>query len=141
MTLYTVNVPEKLYRRLQQQATTERRSVDDLVRHSLSRQMPPAVPVEDDLPPALRAELLAMEQLSDAALWSLARSAISPEQLAQMDDLRAIVNERARTPDENAQQQNLLREYDETVLRRAHAAMLLASRGYDLSDPSVLERP
>ena len=66
---------------------------------------------------------------------------MSPEQLAQMDDLRAIANERDLTPDENAQQQNLLREYDETVLRRAHAAMLLASRGYDLSDPSVLERP
>ncbi len=141
MTLYTVNIPKKLYSRLQQQAAAERRSIDELVQQTLSRQIPPAVPVEDDLPPALRAELLAMEQLSDAALWSLARSTMSPEQLTQMDDLRAIANERDLTPDEDAQQQILLREYDETVLRRAHAAILLASRGYDLSDPSVLERP
>lgn len=140
MTLYTVNVPEKLYRRLQKQAIAEHRSIDDLVRHSLSRHIPPTVSVEDDLPSELRAELLAMGQLSDAALWLLARSTMSPEQLAEMDELRAIVNERDFTPDENVRQQNLWREYDETILRRAHAAMLLNSRGYDLSDPKILQQ-
>lgn len=140
MTLYTVNVPENLYRRLQQQATVERRSVDELVRQSLSRQLPPAVPVEDDLPTALREELLAMAQLSDSALWALARSTMPPEQVAEMDALRDIGAERPLTPDEQARQQDLLREYDETILRRAHAAMLLSSRGYDLSDPVVLQQ-
>jgi len=141
MTLYTVNVPENLYRRLQQQASVERRSVDELVRQSLSRQLPPAVPVEDDLPTALREELLAMAQLSDAALWVLARSTLPPEQVAEMDALREMAAERPLTPDEQARQQDLLRAYDEAILRRAHAAMLLSSRGYDLSDPSVLQQP
>ncbi len=80
-----------------------------------------------------------MEHLSDAALWSLARSTLSSEQLAEMDRLHNIAQERPLTSDENARQQDLLREYDETVLRRAHAAMLLMSRGYDLSDPKVLQ--
>jgi len=140
MTLYTINVPENLYRRLQQQANVERRSIDELVQQTLSRQLPSAVPVEDDLPASLHEELLAMEHLSDAALWSLARSTLSPEQLAEMDRLREIVSERALTSDENKQQQDLLREYDETMLRRAHAAMLLNSRGYDLSDPKIVQQ-
>ncbi|NKQ36890.1 MAG: hypothetical protein HF973_14925 [Chloroflexi bacterium] len=140
MTLHTVNVPENLYRRLQQQASIERRSVDDLVQQTLSRQLPPAVLVEDDLPPSLRAEMLAMEHLSDAALWSLARSALSPEQLAEMERLRQLAEKRSLTPDERIRQQDLLREYDETILRRAHAAMLLMSRGYDLSDPKLLQQ-
>ena len=139
MTIHTVNVPEKLYRRLQQQASIERRSIDDWVRQTLSRQLPPVVPVEDDLPPSLREEMLAMEHLSDAALWSLARSTLSPEQLDEMERLRNLAEERPLAPEEKARQQDLLREYDETILRRAHAAMLLASRGYDLSDPTVLQ--
>jgi uncharacterized protein YnzC (UPF0291/DUF896 family) len=141
MTLYTINVPENLYRRLQQQATMERRSIDELVWQTLSRQMPPAVPVEDDLPSSLREELLAMEHLSEAALWALARSTLSPEQVAKMDLLHDMAKKRTLTPDENRQKQDLLRMYDETMLRRAHAAMLLASRGYDLSDPKVLQQP
>lgn len=139
MTVYTVQLPESLYRRLQQQATAEQRSIDDLVRQTLSRQLPPAVPVEDDLPPSLREELLAMEHLSDSSLWSLARSTLLPEQLAEMDLLRETKEERPLNPNEMARQQDLLREYDETVLRRAHAAMLLSSRGYDLSDPNILQ--
>jgi len=141
MTLYTINVPENLYRRLQRQAGVERRSIDELVRQTLSRQLPPAVPVEDDLPSSLREELLAMEHLSDAALWSLARSTLSSEQLVEMDRLRDIAKERPLAPDEKTRQQDLLWEYDETILRRAHAAMLLSSRGYDLSDPKVLQQP
>lgn len=139
MTLYTVQLPENLYRRLQQQASAEQRSIEDLIRQTLSRQLPPAVPVEDDLPPALREELLAMEHLSDAALWSLARSTLLPEQLAEMDLLRDTKQERSLTPEETDRQQDLLRAYDETVLRRAHAAMLLNSRGYELTDPTILQ--
>lgn len=136
MTLYTVQLPENLYRRLQEQADVEKRSVDELIQKALARQLPPVVPVEDDLPPLLRDELLAMEQLSDGALWQLARSKMSGEQLITLDQLGD------KTPDslsveEEAQKQALLREYDETILRRAHAAMLLQTRGFDVSDPAI----
>lgn len=80
-----------------------------------------------------------MEHLSDAALWSLARSTLLPEQLAEMDILRDTKQERSLTPEEANRQQDLLRAYDETVLRRAHAAMLLNSRGYELTDPTILQ--
>lgn len=136
MTLYTVQLPENLYRRLQEQATIEKRPVDELIQKALARQLPPAVPVEDDLPPLLRDELLAMEQLSDGALWQLAHSTLSPTQLAELDHLNALSPE-SLTAQEQTQQETLLREYDETILRRAHAAMLLHGRGFDVSNPSV----
>jgi hypothetical protein len=119
------------------QAKAEERSVEELVQKALTRQLPPAVPVEDDLPPLLRDELLAMEQLSDSALWQLARSAMSTEQLAELDSLNASSPE-SLTTTEKARKQTLLREYDETILRRAHAAMLLQGRGFNLSNPAIL---
>lgn len=139
MGLYSVNLPEDLFRRLQKQAASERRTVDDLVQHVLVRQLPAAVPLEDDLPPLLMAELMAMAQLSDVALWALARSSIPDDLLSDMEALEGNAEERDLTPDEQALQAGLLRQYNEMILRRAHAAVLLKSRGYDMSDPLVLE--
>ena len=137
VTLYTVQLPENLYHRLQKQAAIEKRPVDELVQKALTRQLPPAVPVEDDLPSLLRDELLAMAQLSDGVLWQLARSTMSNTQLAELDQLSTKPPE-SLSADEVERKQALLHEYDETILRRAHAAMLLQSRGFDLSNPSVL---
>jgi hypothetical protein len=138
MILYTVRLPENLYRQLKRQAEAEHRSLDDYVQQTLTRQLPSPVPVEDDLPPLLKSELLAMEQLSDTALWALARSVLTDGQLAEMDRLRDVQEVRPLTPQEELSKEALLRDYQETVLRRAHAAVLLQSRGYDMSDPSVL---
>lgn len=139
MSVYSVNLPEDLFRRLQKQAAYERRTVDDLVQRVLVRQLPAAVTVEDDLPPLLKAELLAMAQLSDAALWALARSSIPADQLYDMTILEDDAGERELTAEEQLRQAELLRQYDEVILRRAHAAVLLQSRGYDMSDPRVLD--
>lgn len=139
MTLYSVELPENLYRLLQRQAAAERRSVDEWVQQSLSRQLPPSVAVENELPYLLQEELRAMEHLSDSTLWALARSTVSPEQLDEMDQLREKAEQGELTTSEKKRRETLLREYEETVLRRAHAAVLLKSRGFDLSDPSVLQ--
>lgn len=107
-------------------------------RQSRLHQLSPMVSLEDSLPTPLREELQAMEYLSDPALWALARSTLTTEQLAEMDQLREKANEGILTKEEEAQRKALLQEYEETVLRRAHAAVLLKTRGYDLSDPTIL---
>lgn len=139
MALYSVNLPEDLFRRLQKQAASEQRTVDDLVQRVLVRQMPAAVPMEDDLPPLLKTELTAMAQLSDSALWTLARSSVPADLLNDLESLEDDADERELMPDEQARQDELLRQYNEIILRRSHAAVLLKSRGYDMSDPAVLE--
>lgn len=140
MSLYSISVPETLYQKLKKQADSQKKSLDDLVQQALARQLPPAVPVEDDLPTLLRDELLAMEHLSDASLWQIARSTMETSQIEQMDQFGELQHERAVTIKEQQEIDALLLEYDETVLRRAHAAMLLSGRGFDMSDPSLLAK-
>lgn len=140
MALHTISLPDSLYQRLEQQAKKTQNSIDDWVQQTLSRNLPPLVQVEDDLPVHLRVELLAMESLSDMALWSLARITLSEKQLAEWDRLHDLAQERELTSAEEQSRQQLSQLYDETILRRSHAAMLLHSRGYDLSDLTTLNR-
>ncbi len=72
----TLTVPETLYRRLETQARTAARPVEEVAARVLTRNLPPLV--EDELPPALRAELKAMSHLSDESLWQIAESTMNP---------------------------------------------------------------
>ena len=135
---YSIAVSENLYRQLERRALPLRRSVSEWVSETVKRGMSPSVKVEDDLPPWLQAELQAMQELSDTSLWTLARSSMRQIDNDQMVHLNEIGQERPLTSTEQAKQQTLLNESDETILRRAHAAVLLQARGYDMSDPAVL---
>lgn len=135
---HTVTISDSLYRRLQQQARASHQSVDELVQETLIRQLPPSAPIEEDLPAHLRAELEAMSALSDIALWAVARSTLPIEQQETLAGLNWTGQERSLTKGELEQRDRLLILYEEAVLRRSHAAILLKSRGYDISDPSLL---
>lgn len=138
MSLYTVELPDSLLQRLQQFTKGDQRSVDEWVQQTLTRNLPPLVDLENDLSPALHSEFEAMATFSDAALWVLAKGMLSTEQLAEWDGLVAADSERELSAAEAKRKEALGREYDEMILRRAHAAMLLTSRGHDLSNPATL---
>lgn len=129
----TVQIPQRLYSLAAQQAGLEKRSVEEWVRHAIQRRLAPSVPVETDLPSDLQAELNAMAYLSDGSLWSLARATMSTREQKRLDILGEQASMRSLTADEIAERERLLHEYDIAMLRRAHAAMLLQSRGFDLS--------
>lgn len=139
MTTITLDIPDNLYRQLRRQAQLNRQSVDELAQATLSRFLPAMMEVEADLPLALQVELKAMEQLSDAALWSLARGQMSSQEQAELAMLGELQGERELTAVEQQRQNELLEQYDEIVLRRAHAAILLQARGHDLSDTTALQ--
>lgn len=130
MALHVIQLPETLFERLKQQAHAEKQSVDEWARRVLVQQLKPAVPVEDELPLVLKNELNAMERLSDSALWQLAQCRMSERDLARWDALRDARQERELTDTERDEIAHFLHEYDETTLRRSHAAMLLHSRGH-----------
>jgi hypothetical protein len=119
---YHVSISESLYRQLKNRAQLSRRTVDEWVEETVKRKMQPPVDVEDDLPPWLQAELHAMQDLSDAALWALAQSTLSEANQNELSHLNETAQERPLTATEQSRQQTLLNEYNETVLRRAHAA-------------------
>ena len=126
----TVTVSEDVFARLEAEARSSARSVDDLVAQTLTRVLPP--PAEPDLPPSVQAELQAMEHLSDEALWAMARSAANDDKIALYDLLIERQHAGALTPEGRQLLTQLRAEADALMVRKAHAYALLQSRGYAL---------
>lgn len=132
----TVELPSTTWEHLQKTARQQRRSIPDVVRDLVLIQTPdfPA------LPPDVEAELAAFANLSDGVLWLLARSTLSVEEQSDLALLNEEAQRRPLTQAERTRQQTLVDNYDRVLVRRAHAAGLLKKRGYDLSDPAVLQQ-
>ena len=126
----TLNVPEHVYTHLQAEARTAARSVDEVAAQTLARSVPPAV--EDDLPPALQAELKAMQQLADETLWHIAQSVLNPDKVALYDVLLDRLHEQTLTAEGREWLTRLREEADALMLRKAHAYALLKTRGHRL---------
>ena len=126
----TVTLPEGVYEQLEARAQTAARSVEDVVAEALARTLPPTP--ELDLPPAVQAEMKAMEQLSDEALQTIAHSTANDDKIALYDLLIERQNTGALTTEGRRLLTQLRDEADALMLRKAHAYALLQSRGYTL---------
>jgi plasmid stability protein len=131
----TVTLSEDVYAQLAARAQTAIRSVEDVVRETLTRSLRPAP--EPDLSPAIQAELNAMEHLSDEALWAIARSTANDDKVALYDVLIERQNAHTLTLEGRHLLTQLRDEADALMLRKAHAYALLQGRGYTL--PSLDE--
>ncbi len=131
----TVTVPEDVYTQLEAQARTSARSIDDLVTQTLVHALPPQV--EGDLPPSVQAELQAMAQLSDEALWAIAGSTANEDRQALYDVLIERQDAGSLTMEGRRMLVQLREEADALMVRKAHAYALLHGRGYTL--PSLDE--
>ena len=127
----TLNLPETVYEQIQQAAETARRPVNDVLVEAIAA----VAPVVNTASDHLRAALAHMAYLNDAALWQAARTTMSPEQRTRLATLHDKQQYTSLTPEEQAEEQALLRLYRETLLVRAQAAVLLKQRGYDVFDP------
>lgn len=130
-----LTLPSELYKRLEARAKTTARSLSEEALQTLERGLPP--PLEDELPPSLRAELKAMEHLSDDTLWRIAQSAINPDKVALYDLLLDRLHTASLTPEGREWLTRLREESEALMLRKAHAYALLQSRGHKL--PSLDE--
>ena len=127
----TLNLPETVYEQIQQAAETARRPVNDVLVEAIAA----VAPVVNTASDHLRAALAHMAYLNDAALWQTARTTMPPERRARLATLHDKQQYISLTPEEQAEEQALLRLYRETLLVRAQAAVLLKQRGYDVFDP------
>ena len=124
----TVTIPEMLFLQLEAAARSSAQSLDAVVAQSLERTIPAHLAAR--LPVELQNELDAMEHLSDEALRAIAYSMPSSERVAQMDDLVTLKQDGAITPDQQAQLTALRAEMEALMVRKAHAFVLLKSRGH-----------
>ncbi len=130
----TLNLPGLLYQKVQRMAQTLRRPIEDILVDAVATALPPLA----GLPPALADDLAELAFLMDEALWQVARSTLPAEHYLQMDDLLARKTQAPLTAAEQQNLDRLLGEYQSLILRRGQAAVLLQRRGYDMSDPAVL---
>lgn len=129
----TVNIPERLYRRLQMVANSTNRAISDILVES-AEAMLPVVEADAALPAKIADELAAMHLYSDEALWEATEPILSPEQQARLSALTRQQGEQSLTVTEKIELEELLTQYDHSVLRRAQALALLSLRGHPLPD-------
>lgn len=126
----TLNLPEPLLTLFETQAQASDRTVNEVVVEALIRSVPPAI--EAELPPDLQQELKAMEQLSDEALWAIARSEMNHDKLDFYDLLLARHQDETITPEGLEMLQNFRTEADYLMVRKAQAHAILRTRGHTI---------
>ncbi len=133
----TVDLPATLFHRVQERAAKAHRSVED----ELVEVVTAALPEFDELPQETTAILAQLSFLDDSALWQAARTRLSPDQAEQLEQLNLKQQREGLTPGERQGRDRLLRHYEQTMLVRAQAAVLLQERGYDVSDLALFSAP
>lgn len=122
----TLKLPETLYRFARQMAEVTQTPLEVVLRDSIAHTLPPL----DDVAPGEAAELARLAGLDDAALWREARAMMDAAERAEMDELLDHQGSGELTSAERARLQDLLDIYGRLMVRKAHAYLLLARRGY-----------
>ena len=122
----TLRLPEPLYRTARQIAQVTKRPIETVLQDSLSAVLPPL----DDIEPNEAAELARLALLDDAALWGEARTLMTRAEQTELQDLLDRQGSKALTTVEQARLRELMHVYGQLMVRKAHAYLLLARRGY-----------
>ncbi len=125
----TIQLPERLYRRLEQTAQAMRRPLDDVLVRAVEIGSPP---IWEDVPAAFQSDLAALDRLDDETLWQIARSRQSEDEMVRYEDLLDKNAEQTTTPSERGELAQLREAADLFMLKKAQAAALLQWRGYHI---------
>ena len=128
----TVNLPDRIYERVQQQAQNKNRSVED----ELTAVVETAVSLGEEwagIPPDLAEEAAQLALLDDEHLWRVARLTVPVEKSERMQALTWKQQSEGLTEAEQQEAQQLQRLAHRVMLLRAEAAVLLKERDFDIS--------
>jgi hypothetical protein len=125
----TVSLPEDVYLRLEQVARGTKQSLADVLLYAVKAGSPPSW---EDVPAEFQADLAALDRLHDEALWQIARSRQTDDEMMRYQDLLDKNANGAMTETERLELTQLRIEADRFMLRKAHAAALLRWRGHQL---------
>jgi hypothetical protein len=123
----TLKIPELLYQRLVNTARATRRPLEDIMLNALRVGSPPGW---DDLPDEFQVDLASLDRLEDEALWKIAQSRKTSDEMARYDDLLNRNQNQILTESEHVELMALRAEADRFMLRKAQAAALLRWRGH-----------
>lgn len=126
----TINLPGPIYQKLKAWAEQKQHSLET----ELLELLVTVVPLEDELPRVITEAINALAQQNDKNLWKSARSRVPRRAQARFRTLISKRREQGLTPAEIEEMTNLQTLFDKVMLVRAHAALLLKERGFDISE-------
>lgn len=132
----TIDLPDSVYRQLQQTATMTKRRLEDVLLQTITGNLPPGV---EDVPADLQAELQALQWNDDKTLWAVAQRRISPEQQARQEYLLAQNQRGNLSPSERVEMDSLGKLIDRLTLKKAYAYAVLRWRGFPLPTLEAME--
>ena len=127
----TLQIPDGIYRRLEVQAKARSQSLEEILVHALNVGSPPDV---NDVPTELKANLADLDTMSDDELLILMQDKKPIADFDRYDELLDLKADRLLMPSETQELEQLRKESDLFMLRKAQAAVLLKWRGYSVSD-------
>ena len=126
-----IRLPDRLYKRVKQRADQTKRSVED----ELVAVVEDAL-VDDDwsgIPQDIALELKQLKFLDDSYLWEVARQVVPSAKSARMQTLVLKQQNEGLTKHEEAEAKLLQHVAHRVMLLRAEAALLLKTRGHNIS--------
>lgn len=134
----TLHLPEDLYERLRKKAESSKQALSDIALQSLRAGMPPAL---DQVPERFRADLQALDQMSDDLLRKIAQADLPDDKAALYESLLEKNQNEALSQAERETLDTLREEADLLMLRRAYAYTLLKWCGYRIPSLTELTTP
>lgn len=131
----TVSLPEDFYLRLEQVARGTKQSLADVLLYAVKVGSPPSW---EDVPAEFQTDLAALDRLNDEALWQIARSRQTEDDMVRYQELLDKNANETITETESLDLTHLRIEADRFMLLKAHAAALLRWRGHQLPPPEKL---
>jgi hypothetical protein len=129
----TLHIPEHIYERALHLAETTAQPLESVILHELESAFLPILPPDEE------AELTSLKNLSDDALWTIAREQMATPLQSQMQTLMDKNSRGIITPEEYATLADLVDRGERLMLRKSEAAALLTERGYKVT-PEELKR-
>jgi hypothetical protein len=123
----TINLPDTLYKQLQQTAKLSRQSLEEIVTQSLAHSLPPLL---KDIPAEYQADVYPLLQMSEADLQQEANQTFAAERWTEYETLLDKKKLTTLTIKEQARLDELRREADVVTFRKGYAAVLLKRSGY-----------
>ena len=123
----TLHLPDHLYRRLTEAADASRQPLDHVVLQSIRIGLPPSL---DRVPERFRADLQALDRVSDEMLWRIARSDLDDDKATLYETLLEKNQRGELGREDQARLDTLREEADLLMLRRSYAYALLKWRGH-----------
>ncbi|MBW3540068.1 MAG: hypothetical protein KY476_07355 [Planctomycetes bacterium] len=126
----TLTLPEPLYQRLRERAEQAHRSLEEETLEALAT----AIPVDGALPPELSKLMESLNSLDDSAVWDAARRRLPADIGHELESLHLKGQSEGLNEAECAELARLVGLYEQQMLVRAQAVVLLKQRGHDVSE-------